>query len=816
MAVNWTTPAGDLGILTERQSVNIPLSVSSDIGDITLSVIAGALPRGLRLSENNIIGSPTEVTRFTENRFVVRADDGSDKKDQTFKLSVDGSDIPEWVTEEGFLNVGPADAYFVLDNANVEYQLEVYDPDAVAGDVIEYYLVPNSGILPPGLKLSKGGVISGFTDPAYALNYSTDATGAYDSQSFDTMSFDLANNNSNGFDTFFFDNTTYDYNEPSEAPKRLSRIYTFTVAASDGVNYVGRTFKIYVVTEEFLKADNNIVQVSTNLFQADSSSDRRPFWITDSDLGKKRANNYITIPLDVYDPPSLSGTFVYFLLPENPDGSDSVIPNGMTLDSTTGDIAGLVPYQAAVTENYQFTMQAVNFPVTLADNDYVYKGLWAAKTDYFVDEAVVYNNVIYICILAHSNRLPTDTTYWEPGVSTAERTFTLDIIGELESAISWISESELGTIKPNQPSRLYVEAEALIYGGRTTYQITGGELPPGLSFLPTGEVQGKVKQFADDDGPGLLRYYDLESEQKTFNTTFDGDSTSFDRRYEFTVLARDYANAAELEKTFYIDIEATTTKTFANLYAKALQPKNKRLDWFNFITDSSIFKPTELYRYGDVNYGIQSSLEVLMFAGIESIEAVKYIQAMSRNHYRKRLQFGEVKISKGKNPDTQETEYEVVYVNIVDPLEKNGKSISSTVQLKDDINSKVLVSYDSIKVDSNIPFVSDSDHQRVFPNSIKNMRRRIRENTGERDREFLPLWMRSIQDDDFVEPGYTSSLVLCYAKPGAGAGILSRINASSFDFKTIDFEIDIYIIDIIDGQIEDKYLAFPQRGEKLP
>ena len=38
----------------------------------------------------------------------------------------------------------------------------------------------------------------------------------------------------------------------------------------------------------------------------------------------------------------------------------------------------------------------------------------------------------------------------------------------------------------------------------------------------------------------------------------------------------------------------------------------------------------------------------------------------------------------------------------------------------------------------------------------------------------------------------------------------------NFNFKTIDFLADRYIIDIIDGQIEDKYLAFPQRGEKLP
>jgi hypothetical protein len=134
-----------------------------------------------------------------------------------------------------------------------------------------------------------------------------------------------------------------------------------------------------------------------------------------------------------------------------------------------------------------------------------------------------------------------------------------------------------------------------------------------------------------------------------------------------------------------------------------------------------------------------------------------------------------------------------------------------------------LISYDSIKIDSDIPLVSDSDHQRVFPNSIKNMRSRISA-IGDRDREFLPLWMRSTQDQAAFETGYVSALPLCYCKPGSdndaaaspAENILARIKASGFDFKTIDFVADRYIIDIIDGEIEDKYLAFPQRGEKLP
>jgi hypothetical protein len=402
-------------------------------------------------------------------------------------------------------------------------------------------------------------------------------------------------------------------------------------------------------------------------------------------------------------------------------------------------------------------------------------------------------------------------------------------VGEIESAIVWVTDNNLGSIKPNQPSTLSVFAESLLYGGRVTYEFVNGALPPGLEFVSNGNIVGKVKQFSDNAGAGLTRFFEKEDQEgwnsskedssliwRNFSTsTFDGGVTSFDKKFTFTIRARDSVNFAVLDKTFSVTVISDTTKTFANLYVKAFQTKEKRLEWYNFITDSTIFSPADIYRYGDNNFGIQPDLKMLVYAGIESVEAVKYVQAMSRNHYNKRLRFGEIKTAKAKDFTTQETIYEVIYVDIIDDYEKNGASISNTIELADNINSKVLISYDSIKIDSDIPLVSDSDHQRIFPNSIKNMRNRLN-SVGERDREFLPLWMRSIQDTATYETGYVKSLVLCYCKPGKSAAIIARIKAKAFDFKKIDFEADRYVIDIIDGQIEDKYLAFPQRGEKLP
>jgi hypothetical protein len=922
--ITWITPAGNLGTFTERITVNIPLSATSSVGEITYSIIAGRLPRGLRLRGNTIVGSPTEVRTFTTSRFVIRANDGIDLEDRTFAITIDGDDVPQWITKEGFLNVGPANSFFVLDNSKVDFQLEVRDPDITAGDKLEFYLLPTGGELPPGLSLSKSGRITGFTDPIFALEYTDNPTGAYDSGAFDIVPLDVAAKGSTGFDSFLYDFETFDESSDAKAPRRLSRFYTFIVAVTDGIHEIRRIFRIWVVTEEFLKADNSLIQVDTNLFQADSGPDRKPIWITESDLGRIRASNYVTLFLDVYNPPSLPGSIVYFLLPYNPgryrlkgteqivrgnwevsgqplrfryqekgrwrsdrdyrigdavtyfDDEDplstsrvwvcisdnknripsegnfwtkegvnsgnqtfeaessnlwdtlepeteSVIPPGLSLDSATGNLAGRIPYQAAVTKQYKFTVEAVNFPPVLFDENYTIVGEWDSTVNYDLEQAVRYDGFIWLCIEPHRNRRPErESEFWDIGVSAESKTFNVDIIGEIESAVNWITEPDLGVIQPGIPSKIQLEAEVLLYGGRTIYELVGGALPPGLQLINNGQIQGKAKQFADSQGLGLTRFYektdsalDESTRSREYNVIFDGEETSFDREYRFTVRARDVLNASQNDREFKVFVKAEKNYSFSNLYVKAFQNKEKRLQWYDFITDSEIFRENEIYRYGDPNFGIQSELKMLIYAGIESRDAEFFIQAMSRNHYRKQIRFGDVKSAVAKDPVTQRVLYEVIYIDVVDEFEKNGKSISRTIELPNNINSKVLISYDAITVDSDIPFASDSDHQRIFPNSFKNMRARIKD-VGDREREFLPLWMRSIQPGTFVEPGFVKSIVLCYLKPGFSPAVLSRLKTKNFDFKTMDFTADRYLIDNIGGESQDKYLAFKQRGEKLP
>ena len=309
MANFWTKISGNTLLTLQEQVTIAPVSLPLSQLNATVTLISGSLPGGLYLDNNQIKGTPREVARDTTSSFVLRATYNSEISDRTFKIKVVGPDEPVWQTPEDLLPAGNNNTYFILDSAPVDFQLRVLDTDTEAGQKLEYFIGAFGGQLPPGIRLTSEGRLIGIVDPIRAIELRT-ASGYFDTSGYDQdakAGYDWSIPDNNGFDSFYYDTTTYDLSTPTRSPKKLNRYYQFTVTVSDGDTTANRTFRLYVVGDDFLRSDNTIMNVGTNTFQADVSHIRVPIWITPGDFGYRRANNYVTLVLDVIDPNTLSG-----------------------------------------------------------------------------------------------------------------------------------------------------------------------------------------------------------------------------------------------------------------------------------------------------------------------------------------------------------------------------------------------------------------------------------------------------------------------------------------------------------------------------
>jgi hypothetical protein len=819
MALNiWTEQSGyRFNTVQERSVVNLLLP-SNDSVEIDYSVISGKLPPGLRIVNNTIQGSPFEVPRTTDFKFVIRASNGTEIADRTFFWTIEGSDQPIWQTAAGSLPVGPNNVYYILDSSYIDFQLLATDTDTAAGQSLKYFIASNEGSLPPGLVLTDSGRIAGWVQPALVIPAAA-GNGYFDTAVYDTVAFDFGYRSSNGYDSYIYDTAIFDFSTASLSPKKLNRNYEFIVTITDGDTEVKRKFKIFVVGDDYFRADNTITTAGSGSFMVDATYVRAPIWVTPSNLGVRRANNYQTIRLDTYEDLDL-GPIVYSLDSTNPDSSASVLPPGMQFDQGTAEVFGVVPYQPAITKTYRFTVSATRL----------------------------------------SDRSET---------ATSKRTFTVQVLGEVESVMGWVSGSNLGNIEANLISNLSVVASTTITDSVILYVKTEGALPPGLTLALDGEIVGKVTQFGDSvQYQGLwvaMRTYNINnvvlrngiyykaimsSASATFNTshwtvhtftnqgivTFDGSNlsldagtTTFDREYSFTINARDILGYSAISRTFNLTVITPNNRLYSNITAKPYLKLDQREMFKTFIRNSSVFDATAIYRPGDSNFGIQNDLKMSVYAGIETKTAAQVVSVVGQNHRKKRFKLGEIKLAQAKIPATNTVIYEVIYIDVIDPLEIGDKTLALAVAGSID---PVKATVDQTNIYFNGPFDTSerfwgrpqpysitADRSDVYPDgefrgpaSISLWRKRI-EQLGLHDRNYMPLWMRTVQDGSVQELGFVSAIPLCFCKVGRGADILLNIknylkNNTDFSFNKIDYTIDRYTIDSVTGDTTDKYIVF--------
>jgi hypothetical protein len=193
---------------------------------------------------------------------------------------------------------------------------------------------------------------------------------------------------------------------------------------------------------------------------------------------------------------------------------------------------------------------------------------------------------------------------------------------------------------------------------------------------------------------------------------------------------------------------------------------------------------------------------------------------------------GDVKTAVAKTPGTNNVIYEVVYVDLIDA----GKPSSGKTNVSFNTVNNKRITVDSIKyepttdyvelnsqykpsyrnrplypntttVDSDAIKASQSTESKRYISNIDTMRDRIKE-AGNISKDFLPLWMRTGQNGSLTELGYVLAIPLVYTKPGYSEIIAANILNNGFDFKTLDYEIDRYIIDSTTGNSTEQYLLF--------
>ena len=191
----WITPSGSLGTFNQGIPLDPILQLEVQNAE-TVTLISKSLPNGLKLDSvlKTISGTPVDTGITQTYEFVLRASIvGVDGKkyiqDRTFSITIDSEVQPTLLTPAGTLQVGIQSENFVLNNTTVNFQFSGTSPSIPDGQQLEYYIEEGFGELPPGLRLSKNGLLYGTITDDLELDYKL-VQGSYDKDYYDINPYD--------------------------------------------------------------------------------------------------------------------------------------------------------------------------------------------------------------------------------------------------------------------------------------------------------------------------------------------------------------------------------------------------------------------------------------------------------------------------------------------------------------------------------------------------------------------------------------------------------------------------------------------------
>ena len=733
----WKTKAGTLGTIEEQQfyelqmlAINPEDPEGADPESLSYKIVAGSLPPGLVMYENGSIkGKPKNSYFLRGVPFEVKQDVTS-----TFCCRAKNTYTGE-VTDRTFsLTVTGEDPPQILTNGGEIGRY--FDGDKVSIQLLAVDLDIEAttwhltkGSLPPGLSLdSVTGLIHGFIQPALQTDLGNQVGWSSDS----------------GWEQY-----PWDYGS-----KAISASYQFSIQATDGKMFDGKEYSIFVYSHDAMTADNTLLSGDQDyLITADLDTKRRPVLLTESvDLGTYEHLNYFAYQFKAKD---FDGDAIGFslMVAENigydneTNGFDSTLldqgeyklPDALTLNTDTGWLYGQLNKIDAGQIDYQFAIR-------------VY------KKDY--------------------PSYQSDLTY-----------FTMTVINDLKRLVTWVSDTDLGSIDGGGISEKHVQATNAV-GRPMLYYLDSGELPQGLQLNTDGLILGRASfQVTSFEGG---------------KTTFDKNvrelgvllnETTVDRKYNFVVRATDASGELVSKRSFSIKVNPATYEPYESLYLRA-QSGLADKDVINLIFRNTDTIPNQdLYRSSDPNFGRSRDLRMLLMSGIKASTAAEYTAAMSTNHYRKVLRLGNFKWAKALNDDGS-IAYEIVYIELLDDLIEGSATVADKINLTSKIKHDMSVDTTTVVMSDQHTTLDGRNSQTIYPNSLFNMRSTIRQQLSLNLVEPLPRWMTSRQDNGKIL-GWIPVVPVAYVKPGAGDKVVFNLSRlSGIDIKNVSFDVDRYIWDM--------------------
>ena len=615
----WVTPAGNLGTIAESLFFNQPIvATDPDGGSIVYSLIAGQLPTGIQVTTNGVIeGVPTAQA-------LVKGVPSEVAENVTSTFAIRATSTDGQINDRTFsLTVTGQDIpQFSTPAGSLG---TFFDGDTVNITIGFNDQDPGDvatisvdiGTLPPGLSLNP--LTGAITGYILPIsNLPDDAQAGFDASEFDLYPF--------AFST-----------------RSINKTYEFTLKITDGKDQNLRTFSMYVVSRDSLTADTTDFTADTDVLTADLSPFRTPLIInypSGGVIGTFRHDNFFAYQIEGLD---LDGDLFEF---EIEQGDSSDIPPGITFDRETGWFTGFFPDQGATELQYTFA-------ITIYKKD---------------------NNSIVS----------------EP------YEYTMTVIGNIESSVTWLS----GTLIPGRDVNDPIYSLGEISNGaismfsilasnpsdrslqfklkQGSYPSTPGQynlLPQGLSLLESGHIAGRVSfnTFTFDGGTTTF--------DKEISTRLTTNETTWDKNFDFTVVAYSSDGLISVSRTFRITVDREYNSPYQGLYIKAM-PDNADRNFVNsLLQDTDIIPPSRVYRLDDPYFGIAKNVTYTHAYSLDTATLDEYLVALSKNHFRKKLILGKIKTAQALNPDGT-VAYEVVYSDVVDTgVNKLGESPPQSITL---------------------------------------------------------------------------------------------------------------------------------------